>query len=260
MKVSDRDKKLILIVLIAVIVALPYLFVIKPYTQNRQALEAENATLQARLTELEAMNANRADYEKGIVNMNAEIETITKSYSEDILKENTIMFLRDMELGTPIHDNDPETPEETPVFMESVSFAGTVVTPLKPGTVDEQGNVTGAVDGLKSQVSVAYVGDYQSIKAVLAYILNENNQEKELDRLVISAMDINYDAQTGRYTGNFVLDQFAITGDDRELEAAKIPSMNHGNESIFGTHILDEELKALMEEEAGEEESEAEEE
>ena len=69
MKVSDRDKKLILIVLIAVIVALPYLFVIKPYTQNRQALEAENATLQARLTELEAMNANRADYEKGIVSI-----------------------------------------------------------------------------------------------------------------------------------------------------------------------------------------------
>lgn len=258
MKVSDRDKKLILIAIIAAIVALPYIFVIKPYTQDRQALEAENATLQARLTELEAMNANRADYEKGIVDMNAEIVAITKSYSEDIVKENTIMFLRDMELGTPIHDNDPETPDEKPILMETVSFAGTVVTPLKPGTVNAEGNVEGAVDGLKSQVSVAYVGDYEAIKAVLAYILNENNQEKDMDRLVISAVDINYDGQTGRYTGNFVLDQFAITGDDRELEAAVIPSMNHGNESIFGTYILDEALKEQMEEEAGEAEDEEE--
>lgn len=223
MKLSDRDKKIILIVVIALIVVLPYLFVIKPTKENTASVEAEIADLQTRYDSLKALNDQRKTFEDGIVSMNKEMDEVMVNYAEDIKKENTIMFLRGIEL-------------DTPIFMKSVSFAGTVVTPLNPGTADAEGNIVGASDGLKSQVAVSYVGSYDAVKDVLAFIPSCD------DRMVISSIDITYDGMTGTCTGNFVLDQYAITGDGRELEEADIPSMPHGNESIFGTYITDPEL------------------
>ncbi len=220
MKLSDRDKKIMLIVVIALIVFLPYLFVIKPTNEKKIAVEAEIATLQTRYDELKVLNDQRKDFEDGIVAMNKEMDEVMVNYAEDIKKENTIMFLRGIEL-------------ETPIFMKTVSFAGTVVTPLNPGTADAEGNITGASEGLKAQVSVAYTGSYDAVKKVLADIAANS------DRMVISSIDITYDGNNGLHTGTFVLDQFAITGDDRELEDAGIPSMPHGNDSIFGTYITD---------------------
>ena len=46
MKISDRDKKLIVIIIIAIVIAGPYLLLIKPYNEKQSALENENVTLQ----------------------------------------------------------------------------------------------------------------------------------------------------------------------------------------------------------------------
>ena len=79
------------------------------------------------------------------------------------------------------------------------------------------------------------------------------------ERMVVSAIDIAYDDKTGTVGGMFVLDQFAITTDGRELPAAVIPAMEHGNESVFGTFISDPELaEKLAEEEEAEAEGETE--
>lgn len=233
MKLSNRDKKIMLIVVIALIVALPYLFVIKPTNEKKTGVEGEIATLQTRYDELKVLNDQRKTFEDGIVNMNKEMDEVMLGYAEDIKKENTIMFLRGIELNTPL-------------FMKTVTFSGTVVTPLNPGTVDAEGNVVGASDGLRAPVAVSYVGSYDAVKQVLAYIAGLD------DRMVISSIDITYDGNTATHTGVFVLEQYAITGDGRELEDAQIPAMPHGNESIFGTYISDPALLEEMQEAAEE--------
>ena len=239
MKISDREKKIILIVAIALIVALPFLLIIKPTNEKTEGLEGEIAQSTTRRDELKVLYDQEQDFIDGIAKMNAEMEEITKGYAEGVKIENTIMFLRGIEF-------------DIPMFMETVSFAGTMMTPLSAGSVDENGNVTGAADGLKAQTSVVYVCDYEAVKSLLEFIA------KYPDRMVIPSMSISYDGATGLYSGSFVLNQFAITGDGRELDEAKIPSMMHGNESIFGTYITDEELKAALEEAAGETSDEAE--
>ena len=63
MKISDRDKKIIVIIFIALVVALPYLFIIKPTNEKITGVEGEIATLQARYDELKALEEQRGFYE-----------------------------------------------------------------------------------------------------------------------------------------------------------------------------------------------------
>ena len=54
--------------------------------------------------------------------------------------------------------------------------------------LDAEGNVVGASDGLRAPVAVSYVGSYDAVKQVLAYIAGLD------DRMVISAIDITYES------------------------------------------------------------------
>ncbi len=239
MKISDRDKKIIVIIFIALVVALPYLLIVKPTNEKIETVEGEIAALQTRYDELKVMEEQRGFFESEIVRMNNESNDIIANYAPDIRQENVVMFLRGLELNIPIS-------------MPSVSFGGNAVTPVLAGTVDEAGNVTGAVNAIKTQTSVTYVCEYQNIKDFLAYIIA--NEEVNGERMVTSTVNISYDSAVGLVTGAFVLDQFAVTTDDRELEAAVIPAMPHGNESIFGTWISDEATREAREAENGESE------
>ena len=223
MKISDRDKKLIIIILIAVVVALPYLLLIKPTNEKSLALDGEIATLQERYTYLDGLNQQRGFYLSEIERFAVEREEIISAYAEGLRQENTIMFLRDLEFSIP-------------VSMTALTFGGYEYTPIAAGVTGEDGTVTGAVDAYKTQTSVAYVCEYENIKSFLDYILSYD------ERMVVSSVDITYDDKIGKISGMFVLDQFAITTDGRELAPAVIPAMDHGNESIFGTYISDPEL------------------
>ena len=239
MKISDRDKKLIVILLIAAVIALPYVFLIKPTGEKQAALEGEIATLQSRYDALCALNAQREFYLEEIDRLTAERETLIESYAPGIRQENIIMFLRDIELTFPMD-------------MSAIGFGYNMVTPISAETVDAEGNVIGAIDAIKNQTTITYKCDYETIKKFLDFTLTNEY------RMVVSSVTISYDPGTGKVGGAIILDQFAITGDGRVLPPADIPAMEHGNESIFGTYISDEKLREQLEEENAEGEEETE--
>lgn len=239
MKISDRDKKIIVILLIAAVIALPYVFLIKPTGEKQAALEGEIATLQSRYDALCALNEQREFYLEEIERLTTEREKLIESYAPGIRQENIIMFLREIELTFPMD-------------MSAIGFGYNMVTPISAETVDAEGNVIGAVDAIKNQTTITYKCDYETIKKFLDFTLTNEY------RMVVSSVTISYDPGTGKVGGAIILDQFAITGDGRVLPPADIPAMEHGNESIFGTYISDEKLREQLEEEntEGEEETE----
>ncbi len=240
MKLSDRDKKIIVIILIALVVALPYLLLIKPTNEKSVVLDGEIAALQERFNYLDGLNQQREFYLSEIERYGTERETIIGDFAEGLRQENIIMFLRGLEF-------------DIPVTMHTLTFGAHELTPIAVGTTNEDGSVTGAVDAYKTETAVVYTCEYEGIKSFLDYILTYD------ERMVVSAIDIAYDDATGTVGGMFVLDQFAITTDGRELPAAVIPAMEHGNESVFGTYISDPELaEQLAEEEEAEAEGETE--
>lgn len=227
MKISDRDKKIIVIVLIAMVIGLPYLFIIRPFGEKQDTVEAEIVTLQERYDYLNELNQQRAFYLGEIDRLTKERGTIIAEYAEGIRQENIIMFLRGLEF-------------ELPMAMKTISFSGNAVTPISAGVADAEGNVTDAIDAVASHTSVAYSCKYEEMKTFLNYIFGYE------DKMTVSSVDMTYDSATGQISGMFVLDQYAMVQEGSELDAAVIPSMEHGVESIFGTYISDEELLEQM--------------
>lgn len=231
MKISNRDKKILVIILIVAVIALPYVLLIKPTQEKEVALDGEIVTLTERYNYLDGLNQQREFYLSEIDRLTAERDVIIGDFAEGIRQENVIMFLRKLEFDIPIE-------------MTTLSFAPNTITPISAGVTDENGNVTGAIDGLQTQTTVAYNCAYEDVKEFLAYVLNSD------ERMVVSNIGITYDDATGTVNGSFSLNQYAITGEGRELAPAVVPAMPHGNESIFGTYISDEELAEQLAQDA----------
>jgi len=97
MKLSDRDLKLLVLLLIAVVIACPILFVLRPYNTKIQETEASIAQLKERQSFLAKLNENRQFYNDSIVLLTEERTKIINNYATGLGDENVVMFLANME-------------------------------------------------------------------------------------------------------------------------------------------------------------------
>ncbi len=231
MKISDRDKKLILFVILAAVIALPIFFFIRPKNEKIKELDAELININERYAYLKELSALQPEYEAKIEELNKERDEFINEFAKGIKLENTIMFLRAVELSS------------SPVTMTTISFGGNEETPVTEDSVDENGNFVPGLTALRSDTAVAYSAEYSDIKEFLDYIFNYK------DKMAISSINMNLDTSNNKIIGSFTLTQFAITGEGREVETSKIPPMSLGNDRIFRL-ILDEEGEPLQSEEA----------
>lgn len=224
MKISDRDKKIIVILAIACIIALPILFVIKPCKEKTDDLNNDIKTLTERFNYLYDLNQQRPFFESEITRLNGEKANIISSYAKGLSTENTIMFLRNIELTFP-------------VLMTSETYDVYTETPISAGTVNEAGEVEGDYTAVSTRTNVSFMCEYEQLKQLLNYVFS--NPEK----MTISAINLDFDEETGIIDGDFIFDEYAIIGSGREMAPVVVPSMPHGNESIFAYKlpVVDEE-------------------
>ena len=173
MKISDRDKKLILGVLLLAIILLPIFFFIKPKNEKIKALDAELVTLNERYSFLKVLSEKQPFYESEIVRLNEARNAMLEGYSAGIKQENTIMFLKAIE-------------EDIPVHMSTEAFGDNIRTHISDATVDADNNPVPALDAVSSSTSVTYSCDYDSIKTFLDYIFSYN------EKMIISSIEMKY--------------------------------------------------------------------
>ena len=88
---STRDKKIIIVLVGAVLLALSYFLVFQQAQEKKTQLESENATLKQKYDELSILATKVEDYKKEIVTMNDEIEKTLVHYPSYLQIEDTIM-------------------------------------------------------------------------------------------------------------------------------------------------------------------------
>ena len=213
MKISDREKKLVLGVLLIAIIALPIFFFIKPRIEATNELDAELITLNERYEYLKALYEKKPEYEAEIKRLIAERSKLIENYAKGILQENTIMFLRDAEVKYNLEFTVLDFSEDEKIHI-SDSY------------VDEDNQTVPALDAYKDSLAITYRGDYEEVKKFIDYIFN--NKEK----MLISNITMSNGARN-MIEGTFIFDQFAITGQGEEIEQVTVPKMPHKVDRVF---------------------------
>ena len=204
MKISDRDKKVILGIIFIAIIVLPIFLFIRPKIDSIKSLDAELNTLNERYNYLKELDSKRPFYESEIERLNTERAGLVKGFAKGILKENTIMFLRDAELSFPI-------------IMSAETFGE-----YNQTVVDSE------LTALTTSTGVAYSCEYAQIKDFINYIFTYS------DKMTIPSITMSYDGNTGRISGSFTLNEFAFINEDDPIQSVALPKIDKGgNEAIF---------------------------
>ena len=215
MKLSDRDLKLLVIFLMAIVIALPIIFVLRPYNQKINDVNAHIDQLKERQAFLAKLNENRQFYNDSIVLLASERGKIVENYAKGLRDENTVIFLANTE-------------KQIPIAMRSLSFMTEEPTVISESSVNAEGEVVEGLTAITSRSTVEYITTYDSFKDFLKFILESK------EKMVIKSVAADQEDSTGLITGVFILEQYAVSGEGRELEPAKIPAMDHGVDNVFG--------------------------
>lgn len=207
MKLSDRDKKLILGILLIAIIVLPIFLFIRPKIDAIKGLDTELVTLNERYNYLKDLDSKRPFYESEIARLNEERKDLVKGFAKGILQENTIMFLRDAELSFPIN-----------MSAETFGEYNTTV-------VDSE------LTALTTTTGVSYSCEYAQVKDFLNYIFTYS------DKMTIPSITMKY-SESGLISGSFDISEFAFINDEEQVEQHPLPSIDRGgNEAIFANAL-----------------------
>ncbi len=259
---SSRDKRLLVYLGALLILAAAYFIVGKPFLDKIDALSGEKTQLQQELTEKREAFENKATYEQGIADSEKRIQEIMDRFPEDNADEKSIMFASHAEADIPIWFSQMTFAEETQNLVgggEVQSASDTEQEQLEENVAAAEGEepseegegsgsrgdgegVTesrvGELIGRDTELGLTFQVEYDNFKKFLAYIRDYE------DRIVIKDLDISYNPFSDMVSGNLVLSQYAIIGDDRVLPEVETKVTEKGTDNIFknkneGGSILD---------------------
>lgn len=268
---SDRDKKLIVVLLIAMILILPYVFYIKDTQVNTETVNVEITTLQLRLNYLSMLEDRRGDYIEETEHLNKMRDDIIASFPAGIAPENYTMFLLQTEYSSdlvPLEETEyytfsaatsgkatdengqPTTQLQYPILFDNVSYAPNIETPISSEETD-----TGYV-ALTNSSALTYRCYYGGVKYLLKYLMDYE------DPMIYRSITMEFNPETGVMIGAIQLDQYAVAGADREFPDVEFiididgQKMDTGlNDSMRGNEDAEAGIFGKLEREAAAEEA-----
>lgn len=262
MKLNDTYKGLIFGLIGVIAAVASFMYVAQPNYQTMQSIKSENVVLKSRLAELQAKQANREQYLADTAKFNEEYDAILNSFPADLNQEVTIMFvegLRDnygfdatsLEMGekeqfytlgvgggdAALSTGDTasaETTDEDAAAVEGTDTAdATATTTTDTATTGTEVLATSEpapqYDCYRAMFPMEYVGSYDGIKDVVNYV------DTYSDRMTISSIGIEYDAENDVYTGEVEMYCYSIEGEDRPERTVDLNDVQTGVSNIFNS-------------------------
>lgn len=230
MKLSDRDFKLIVLVLLIAIIICPIFFIIRPYNEKIASVEQHIGQLKEREAFLAKLDANRAFYNSSIELLANERTKIIADYAEDLIDENNIFFLA-------------KTEEDINIGLQTLNFSYGEPTTISESSVNpDTGETVEGLTALTSMTTAEYRTEYSNLKDFLKFILDRDK------RMVVYSLSAEVDPETNLLKGTFILNQYAVTGEGRSLKSDSAENIPYGVENIFMVPIEEEEAQEQPEE------------
>ena len=264
-KISDSDKRLLIIFFAIVILACSYFFIFNKGMTKASELEAQNEQDSAKVQQMQQMEASLPQVKENIENMKQTQADIIAKYPSDMTTEKTIESLQDYEdhssdfhitditfamrmplVGTAdttasgsSADTADETTDGTTDSAADDTSATTDTTAdtqsTEDGTddtaTDASADTSGNVAGYYASIGIRYEASYNGLKEMIAYV------NAFQDRTTITQFTAAFDDATGKLTGEMTLNMYYITNTGKDYVPPVFDFMPKGVSNIFGNTI-----------------------
>lgn len=259
-KISDSDKRLLIIFFAIVLLACSYFFVFNKGMNKASELEAQNAEDRAKVQQMQQMEASLPQVKEKIENMKQTQADIIAKYPSDMTTEKSIESLQDYEdhssdfhitditfamrmplvgaadttaagSSTDAADSSTETADGTSDSAADDTSATTDTTADTQSTEDGTDDATtdaSVVAGYYASIGIRYEASYSGLKEMIAYV----NEFK--DRTTITQFSATFDDATGKLTGEMTLNMYYITNTGKDYVPPVFDFMPKGVSNIFG--------------------------
>ncbi len=245
-KLSDSDKRLLIIFLAILMVAASYFFFFTRSMSKASDIEDGNTKDQAQVQQMEQMEAALPQVRENMKNLKQKQADIIAKYPSDIKTEKVIWILQDIEDHNDYHISNITftmsnplqiTPDVSDTTDTATDTSGTDTSEADTQSSDDgsdSGNgetaAVNAVTGYYASIGVKYDATYEGLKDMLAYV-NEYS-----DRITITDFSSSMDSETGRLTGDMTFSMYVITNTGKDYVEPKFDMMLKGVQNIFGNN------------------------
>lgn len=231
--VSKRDKCLLIGLFGGLFLLLAWLYGATPLQEKTAELQTENVTLKAKADLYQAINANLPTYEEGIAKMERQIADIANSYPVYISREDEILFLANME--NTYHsdlavENITMSAVEEIVANVAVETQDTeAVTQEAAAATEEVVEATPAIHMYRQPVNYSFRCTYKGAKDMITHLYAQT------DKKCVEGLSLAYDSATGNLMGSLDLNQYYMTGIDKNYQPTSVPTVPKGVRDVFHT-------------------------
>lgn len=217
LKVSERDKKLLIVVMAVLIMALAYFFGYSNLSAQVDELSTKKTSLETTKRDLKEKNNNKQKYINDTDKLSKACTVLIDKYDSTTSQPNAIEFFN-------------KTEDVTGVWVKSLSLSPATVLykfgQIASSNVNGTGSYTSNLVGYKSSINISYEGDYSQWKNFVKYI-NTYASKSTIDSLTAT-----YNDSTGVVSGTASISLYAIQGGDRKATEPKF-DVKTGTDNIF---------------------------
>jgi hypothetical protein len=222
---TDTSKKALICILGLAILFLTYMYVFKPAQEDVDKLNTECESLQTRLDDLIAKEAQKDQLLAETEEYKKQFDDVLKQYPADLNQETTVMFLKSIEENNEFVNQTFAMPRENEFYRLDAnpnSDDGGVAT--QDALTGEE--VKGGYVCTNAGYTISYKGAYQGIKDVLQYVADYKY------RMNVQSFTITHDATKDEYSGSILINGYAISGPDRTPDSVD-PGVPAGTSNLF---------------------------
>ena len=223
---NDTSKKALICLLGIAIIFLTYMYVFKPAQEDVDKLKADCDSLQVRLDDLIAKEAQKETLLAETEEYKNRFDAVLKDYPADLNQETTVMFLKSIEENNEFVNQTFAMPKEAEFYrLDSADTAAQGGVATEDALTGEDVSNGGYIC-TSAGYTITYKGAYQGIKDVLQYVADYKY------RMNVSSFTIAHDTTKDEYTGSILINGYAISGPDRTPDTVD-PGVPAGTSNLF---------------------------
>lgn len=262
MKVSMRDKKILLMFIGILVFFVGWYFGYRPQMEKADQIEDLNGALEEQLQDLLELAENKDFYVSETASIKDKISEYISEFPADVRPEDGIVLANKMEneLGFQItnvgvgekefvasidgsSEEDLAQSQDQTMSEQANTQTQEQIDNIEGTDSQAEENLQNASDAAaadqsytsqtpvlyRTQVTLQFNGTYAGLKKAVLYVADQSG------RMTLDNVNASYDTSTGNLTGTIIVNIFSMTGTDRTYTEPDAGSVAYGTANIFGT-------------------------